>query len=123
MSPSHPFRPCADHGCPALVRPPERYCDKHRAQHEQAERERTADYERERGSSTERGYSGRWQKIRLSILAERPLCQDCLAENRYTPATELHHMDKGVAEKGIHDPARMLALCKTHHSIRTMRGE
>lgn len=123
--PRLPRRPCAHPGCPELVQPPDRWCDKHRAQHEQRQRQDEADYDRRRGSSTQRGYDSRWAKIRAMILAERPLCEDCLKMNprRLTPGVEVHHIDKGAAEKGIHDPARLIVLCKAHHSTRTARGE
>ena len=67
--------------------------------------------------ATQRGYDHHWRKARNAHLAEHPLCIYCLAENRYTAATEVHH-SKPVAE---YPELRLVAednyesVCHTHH--------
>ena len=114
-----PARPCAYPGCPRPAQRGSRYCDLH-AQFEKAV---AREYERRRGSPSKRGYDSQWQRVRAIKLAEQPLCEDCLAEGVITLATEVHHVDKGAAAQGMHDVARLLSLCKKHHSMRTLRGE
>ena len=83
-----------------------------------------APYDRERGSAASRGYDRLWQKFRAQILAERPLCQDCLAAGRVTPSREVHHVVKLRARRDLRlDPENVLALCTPCHSARTARGE
>ena len=49
-------------------------------------------------------------------LAREPLCRDCLAESRVTPATEVHH------EPDRNDPNyELVSLCRLHHNRRTAR--
>jgi 5-methylcytosine-specific restriction protein A len=58
------------------------------------------------------------------VLNENPLCEDCEANGRATPATELHHK-----VKIRHDPTRRLdrentvPLCDPCHNARTAKGE
>ena len=45
-----------------------------------------------RGSSAARGYDGRWQKLRVLILAEEPVCRYCKASGRVTASSTVDHM-------------------------------
>ncbi len=60
-------------------------------------------------------YKGMWPKIRSHFLYAHPLCQVCLEEGRYTEATEVHHI-RPLSDGGTHDPANLMALCKSCHS-------
>ena len=75
-----------------------------------------------RPSSYHRGYDSNWKKIRRLHMSEYPLCADCLADGRYTPASEVHHV-LAIRKGGTHDPSNMLSLCRVHHQQRTGRGE
>ena len=75
-----------------------------------------------RGSASSRGYDRRWQRIRAMYLRAHPLCVDCQAERRVTAATEVHHI-KALRDGGDHNDDNLMALCKSHHSSRTGRGE
>lgn len=97
-------RPCAWPGCPELTYG--RFCPGHVRQ-----------YERERGSSTQRGYDRRWREIRDRILRERPICEDCAMDR----ATEVHHI---IPKRygGTDTPDNLMSLCKSCHSRRTIAG-
>lgn len=99
--PFAPLRPCTQPGCPALVK--EGKCEKHSKQ-----------YERERGTSHERGYTFAWHRARTQFLREHPLCK-CGAV-----ATEVDHI---VPHKGnlalFWDVGNWQALCKRCHSAKT----
>lgn len=79
-------------------------------------------YDRDRRSLPHRKLylSAAWQRFRLSVLADRPTCEDC----RQCPASQVHHPHK--LSQGGHlcpDPAEVMALCAGCHAIRTRRGE
>lgn len=117
---------CAHAGCTQIVNIDQRYCTAHQSEHERAQKEAEKQYDRHRGSPSKRGYDDKWERLRNYKLSVDPLCEDCLENQpkRFTPATEVHHMQK-VAE---HPELRLVlsnlrSLCKRHHSIRTARGE
>jgi 5-methylcytosine-specific restriction protein A len=79
---------------------------------------------RPRPSSSARGYGRDWQRTRARKIAAQPLCADCEAEGRVTPATEVHHVVKiADAPQKKHDSENLLPLCKACHARRTARGE
>ncbi len=80
--------PCRHPGCPALVEGGG-YCDKHKKQ-EKAWKNR--DYDRQRGTSAQRGYNAQWQKVRRLKLQQDPLCERCLKAGRLVAATVVHHI-------------------------------
>lgn len=53
-----------------------------------------------RGSSSQRGYDGRWQKARRAWLARHPLCACCEANGYVQPAEVVDHV---VPHKGDRD--------------------
>lgn len=68
--------------------------------------------------------STRWRKLRALVLAESPLCVDCLAEGRAELAREVHHkISRRERPDLAFDAANLAGLCKPHHSRRTARGE
>jgi 5-methylcytosine-specific restriction protein A len=38
--------------------------------------------------------SPKWRAMREAILADNPLCVDCLAKGRTTPAAHVHHVEE-----------------------------
>jgi len=74
-----------------------------------------------RPSAAQRGYDGRWRKMRLMFLAQNPLCVDCLKRGRTQPANEVHHVVELRAGGRRLDPSNLLPLCKRCHSMRTGR--
>lgn len=81
--------------------------------------------QRERGKTAARGYGGRWQRERLTFLAQHPLCVMCQADGRITLAKVVDHI---IPHKG--DPVLMWdsehnwqSLCAEHHSSDKQRLE
>lgn len=108
--PSRPRKHCSYPGCGVLLAAGwKTRCPKHAVKDT-------------RPSSYQRGYDSNWRKVRRMYLADNPLCLDCMADGRYTPATDCHHIRK-VADGGTHSFDNIMALCKTHHQQRTGRGE
>ncbi|MDR0530766.1 MAG: HNH endonuclease [Oscillospiraceae bacterium] len=97
---------CDYPGCPELVAAGEKFCANHKKH-------------TPRGDSAH--YDRRWQKIRALFLAKHPLCADCQAAGRLTPATELHHI-VAVNGGGSDRDENLQALCKSCHSKRTWEG-
>jgi 5-methylcytosine-specific restriction protein A len=78
----------------------------------------------DRPSSSQRGYDSSWRETRRYHLLHNPLCIDCIKENTYSPATEVHHIIKLRDRPDLRDDAsNLMSLCKHHHSVRTARGE
>lgn len=70
-----------------------------------------------RPTAAQRGYSSRWQRFRLSFLAEHPLCQPCSTEGRTAEGVDLHHIDgKGPHGSRGYDPDNILVCCHSCHS-------
>ncbi|MGO9641499.1 MAG: HNH endonuclease [Candidatus Acidiferrales bacterium] len=68
--PQRPVRICEQPGCGQTSNL--RYCAKHRPKQEaRAQRE----FDRRRGSASQRGYGRRWEKLRRMVLARDPLCR------------------------------------------------
>jgi len=76
-----------------------------------------AQRERERGSASSRGYDVKWRRSRAAYLAEHPCCVVC---GDGTPATEVDHVIP-LERGGTDDWYNRQALCKPHHSAKTMR--
>ena len=62
----------------------------------------------------------RWQAMRDYQLAKEPLCRECLAVGKLTPATECDHI---IPHKGnellFFDRKNLQSLCKKCHSRKT----
>jgi 5-methylcytosine-specific restriction enzyme A len=84
----------------------------------------TAVYDHQRGSAASRGYDHRWRAFRASVLASNPLCADCMAIGRLTPATDIHQVVKlrDAPDRRL-DADNVLQLCPSCHATRTARGE
>ena len=105
--PYKPKRPCSYPGCGRLT--DGRYCDEHKqvAEHQ---------YNRYlRDPDTNKRYGRAWKKIRAHYIQAHPLCEQCVIDNRLTPAEEVHHI-LPLANGGTHDDDNLMALCKSCHS-------
>jgi len=114
--PSAAPRPCTYPGCGALVHGGSR-CEKHK----HVER-KTAD--KQRGSSSERGYGSRWQKARAGFLRAHPLCAEHQRKGFVEIATVVDHI---VPHKGdmamFWDASNWQPLCKQCHDAKTARED
>lgn len=110
-----PMKPCGAPACGALVRGV-RYCPKHEHLTKQATRE----HDDRRESSTQRGYSYKWQQARKGYLAKHPLCAECERQGRIAAATDLDHI---IPHKGDKDAfwvrSNWQGLCHPCHSRKT----
>jgi 5-methylcytosine-specific restriction protein A len=62
----------------------------------------------------------RWQRFRLYILRERPLCEDC----GLNATRDVHHVRGLEAHpEDLCDEDQVRGLCHPCHSVRTRRGE
>jgi len=87
-------------------------CDKHK----HIERKQQ---DRQRGSSTQRGYGSRWQSARTGFLNHNPDCTQC-----GSTATVVDHI---VPHKGDNDlfwdRSNWQPLCKRCHDAKTARND
>lgn len=57
-----------------------------------------------------------WRKLRLSVLAEQPLCPECEARGLIEPATEVHHINDNASDNSRDN---LVGLCRPCHSRHT----
>ena len=111
--PSLPARQCS--GCRGIV-PGGQDCPTCTAKRTQHRRQQ----DKQRGSSTARGYGARWQKARKAYLAAHPLCAMCAARGQTTAATELDHIIPHKGDMALFwDRKNWQGLCKQDHSRKT----
>jgi len=104
--PYKPKRSCYHPRCNKLIRLGEVYCDEHQKQ-----------YEKDRGTSTQRGYGSRWRKARRLFLNENPLCALCPQ-----PATVVDHkVPHRGNEELFWDESNWQSLCTKCHNRKTMK--
>lgn len=73
-------------------------------------------------------HSRRWLRLRRAVLEAHPVCQDCLAAGRLSPATEVHHVrpvedapTRAGKEERMYDPSNLRALCRPCHRAAHVR--
>lgn len=71
-------------------------------------------------TTSERGYGWQWQKLRLHILADEPLCRFCLEQGLVTAAEEVDHID---GDSHNNDRDNLRPLCRACHLQRTARDQ
>lgn len=106
---------CRTPGCNGLVR--NGVCSKCGPVRRQA----AAQHDERRGSAAQRGYGGRWQRLRAAFLAAHPLCEVCDRAGRVEPATDVHHIVPRRAG-GQDIDSNLQALCHACHSRITAAG-
>ena len=82
---------------------------------------RTHDPDAYRASAAARGYDGKHRKRRLLVLAHDPLCVQCLAEGRTTPATVYDHVQAMSAGGSRVDMCNAQGLCEECHNRKTAK--
>lgn len=101
--PNKALHPCNKPGCSRITR--DRFCPEH-------QREYDAKYDKERGSSYDRGYDLVHRRWRIMILNRDPICIIC----NVNPSTEAHHID---GNSGNREMENGMGLCKACHSTVT----
>lgn len=100
MSPRRPVRPCSRPSCPHMSP-----CPVHHPTDP-------------RPNAHQRGYTHRWQQIRLAVLAEEPLCRHCLAHGLTVPSADVDHI-LPKAHGGSDERVNLQGLCHPCHSVKT----
>jgi 5-methylcytosine-specific restriction protein A len=81
---------------------------------------RPAPSEAARPTASHRGYGSRWQRFRLSYLADHPLCVPCGIAGKIEAATCIDHTDgKGPNGERGYDPTNLTAMCDSCHGRKT----
>lgn len=107
-------RPCRVPGCSALSRDGSGYCEDHK--HLKSNWRQTS-----KGSSTERGYGYKWQKLRARVLKrDKHLCQLCLQMGIVRVGNEVDHI-KRKADGGTDDMDNLMLCCSDCHKAKTAR--
>lgn len=111
--PSAAKRPCSHPGCGVLLPYGERYCEQHR-------RVAVQQSEQRRASSSERGYTGAWQRARAGFLRAHPLCAEHKRQGEIVPASVVDHIVPHKGDKALFwDRNNWQSLCKTCHDRKT----
>lgn len=81
-------------------------------------------FDRERGSAHERGYTSAWQRARLGWLRNHPLCVQCERVGTVEVATVVDHIVPHRGDKALFwDSNNWQSLCKLHHDSKTARED
>lgn len=105
--PYAPKKPCRYPGCPQLTH--QTYCKKHI----QIMNHNYNHYQRPK--THHQRYHRGWPKIRQRYLRLHPFCEMCRLQDRFTKATEVHHV-LPLEHGGTNDFKNLMALCKACHS-------
>lgn len=109
-------KPCNAQGCNVLTRNP-RYCDAHK---DVGKRFEVKQREKQRETSSQRGYSYKWQQARKSYLAKHPLCAECERQGLVVEATDLDHIvPHGGDKEAFWVRSNWQGLCHPCHSRKT----
>lgn len=106
-----PLKICSRPGCNKTTT--ERYCAEHKKHY-------WSEYDKKRGTRTQRGYDYAWYKFRKSYIARNPLCVFCKEQGFLVSATEIDHIKRLADHPELkYDEINLRALCKPCHSKRT----
>ncbi len=78
-----------------------------------------AEHDERRGSSRERGYDARWERVRSIHLAAEPLCRMCSQAGRTTAAVLVDHITPINDGGAILDDRNLQSLCRACHDEKT----
>ena len=57
-----------------------------------------------------------WQRLRMAQLSKQPLCERCLAKDRTTAATVVHHIEAHKGDRArFLDPTNLASSCAPCH--------
>lgn len=106
-------RGCSWQGCPGLAKEGARYCGAHLAE---ARKARDA----AKGERAKHYKTAHWQRLRMVVLRQEPLCRECKDMGRLTPATVVDHI-KPLSDGGTDAMTNLQPLCKECHDLKTNR--
>ena len=113
--PSKALKPCAYPRCKNYATN-KGYCQDHQQQ--------TRQYDKERGTSYQRGYDAKWRKAREYFLSQNPLCVMCQQQGRITPANVVDHIQPHKGNQDLFwDEANWQALCQSCHNSKTAKED
>jgi 5-methylcytosine-specific restriction enzyme A len=112
MAPFAPLHPCNTPGCGALVPRGVARCTVH-------QRQRQAEYNRRRGSSTQQGYGQEHRRWREEVLTRDPVCRMCCRR----PSTVADHIISRRKGGAQFDLANGQGLCATCHGRKTVKQD
>lgn len=118
MCPQRLARECSVSGCSTLTR--DKYCSAHKTEGEKEKKRWISQKDSDEQKERHRLYGRSWQKRRIAWLAAHPWCEDCLVQERYTLATDVHHVIRHEGNKHIFDTSPLMSLCHSCHSKRTL---
>jgi 5-methylcytosine-specific restriction protein A len=78
-------------------------------------KKREKEYDKERGTASERGYDRAWSKVRKLKLKQDPLCEECLKKGRTEKAVVVHHIveiSQGGERLALDN---LMSLCRDCH--------
>ncbi|HFI0435151.1 HNH endonuclease signature motif containing protein [Streptococcus suis] len=111
--PRRPSTPCKHLNCPRLVSYGSRYCEEHRKEHLHDVK-----------TTSEKGYTSRWQKARRYYLKGHPLCVHCQRKGKLTKATVVDHIKPHRGDQDLFwNPLNWQALCKSCHDRKTQTDD
>ena len=111
-----PWKPqhyCTFPGCTIRIESGQSRCSEHKLFLQ-------SQYDRRRGTSTERGYNARWRQLRRWWLNAHPLCEECRKEKKLVAATIVDHITPHRGDQTLlYDPANLQSLCTICHNRKT----
>lgn len=90
-----------------------------------SEADRKAAFQRERTDDDRQRFyrSAAWRRVRLKVLSERPLCEECAASHRVEAATVVdHQLDVRDRPDLALTPSNLRPLCESCHNRKTARS-
>lgn len=111
--PWKPKHSCTFPGCTTLVESGQSRCPMH------THALRTQ-YDKRRGTSTERGYNARWRRLRQWFLNTYPLCAECRRHGILTAATVVDHITPHKGDPALlYEQSNLQSLCTECHNRKT----
>lgn len=116
--PYKPKQPCKHPGCPELVVPGQKYCEKHLPLHKEEFKDKRE------GGSAARGYGWKWQKASKAFLHANPLCAECERQGKFVQAEVVDHIVPHRGDQKLFwDRGNWQPLCKSCHDRKTARED
>ena len=112
-------KPCRFSQCRGLTDNPNGYCDQHQHLKPITKDSNWKHWQNRKGNVTDRGYGGKWQRLRIQILRRDDyLCQHCLKDQTLTRATHVDHITP-KSRGGSDSFSNLQSLCAACHARKT----